>query len=256
MANQNRPVVPLMGSQLHSLKSKITGRDYDLYVLLPASYAETKRKKFPVLYAMDGQWDFKLLDATIGGLVYDKFIPEVILVGVTYSGENADYNGLRAMDYTPASAEGLAGSGDAPKFLQCMKEEIMPFVETEFRADPKQRILSGSSFAGSFTLYALFSEPELFFGYIPCCPAVPYADDFAFKHEAEYFAKRKDLPGRVSLAVGEVDRLAGPVKKFIKVLEGRKYEGLTLETMVVKDDGHASVKPEAFNRGLRFIFKG
>lgn len=255
MATQNRPLVTLVGSQVISLKSKNTGRDYDLYVLLPASYAETKRKKYPVLYAMDGQWDFKLLDAIIGGLVYDKFIPEVILVGVTYSGENADYNGLRAMDYTPVSVGGLAGSGDAPKFLQCLKEEIMPFVESEFRADAARRILSGSSFAGSFTLFALFSEPELFYGYMPCCPAVPYAEDFAFKHEAEYFAKRKDLPGRVSLAVGEVDRLAGPVKKFVKVLEGRKYEGLTLETMVVKDDGHASVKPEAFNRGLRFIFK-
>ena len=145
MAKPNQPVVPLMGSQLHSLKSKITGRDYDLYVLLPASYAETKRKKFPVLYAMDGQWDFKLLDAIIGGLVYDKFIPEVILVGVTYSGENADYNGLRAMDYTPASAEGLAGSGDAPKFLQCMKEEIMPFVEVGIPGRPE-----AADFVGQF----------------------------------------------------------------------------------------------------------
>ncbi len=255
MATQNRPLVTQAGSQVISLKSKNTGRDYDLYVLLPASYAETKRKKYPVLYAMDGQWDFKLLDAIIGGLVYDKFIPEMILVGVTYSGENADFNSLRAMDYTPVGYPDLPGSGDAPKFFKCMKEEIMPLIEGEFRADPHKRILSGSSFGGTYVLYSLFSEPELFFAYLPSSPAVPYGEDFAFKHEAEYFAKRKDLPVRMSMSVGEVEGLAGPVQKFIQVLKSRSYQGLALETMVVKEEGHASVKPEGYNRGLRFIFK-
>ena len=43
------------------------------------------------------------MDSILGGLVYDKFAPEMILVGITYSGENADYDGLRAMDLTPVA---------------------------------------------------------------------------------------------------------------------------------------------------------
>jgi hypothetical protein len=45
-------------------------------------------KKYPVLYILDGQWDFKLMDAVLGGLVYDNFAPEMF-AGITRSLGNA-----------------------------------------------------------------------------------------------------------------------------------------------------------------------
>src|ERR1022692_4380190 len=94
------PKVTIAGSELRTMKSTSTGRDNDLYIHIPSNYGQDKIKKDPVLYILDGQWDFKLMDSVLGGLVYDKFVPEMILVGITYSGEHADYDGLRAMDYT------------------------------------------------------------------------------------------------------------------------------------------------------------
>ena len=96
---QTFPRVEIKGSEIRSLKSKDTGRDYDLYVHLPSDLKSGK--KYPVLFVLDGQWDFKLLDSVYGGLNYDKFVPEMIIVGITYSGENPNYDALRAMDYTP-----------------------------------------------------------------------------------------------------------------------------------------------------------
>src|SRR5436853_327354 len=193
------PRVTIPGSEVRSLKSSNTGRSYDLYIHLPAGGAQDKEKKYPVLYVLDGQWDFKLLDSVYGGLLYDKFVPEMIIVGITYAGDNPNYDALRAMDYTPAAESRNPGSGDAPKFLAFLKKELVPFIETNYRADPAHRILMGSSLGGLFTLYAMFTEPTFFSGYISASPAVPYGDRFAFKQEAEYASKHHELPARLFL---------------------------------------------------------
>ena len=86
------PPVTLAGTELRSIHSINTGRDYDIYVRLPADYALMDKKQYPVLYVLDGQWDFKLYDSIYGGLYYDQFVPEMIIVGITYSGQNPDYD--------------------------------------------------------------------------------------------------------------------------------------------------------------------
>ena len=246
--------VSMPDTEVRQLKSAATGRNYDIYVQLPTGYAQSQ-KKYPVLYVLDGQWDFKLLDSIYGGLLYDGFIPEMIIVGITYSGANPDYNALRAMDYTPASDATIPGSGGAPKFLAFFKNELIPFIETNYRADASQRVLMGSSFGGTFTLYALFSEPGLFHGYVAASPVTVYGDRFAFTQEAEYAKSHKDLPVRLFVSVGALEDLKAPVEEFMQVLSQRGYTGLSLETRMIEGERHAGNKPEAFNRGLRFVFQ-
>jgi hypothetical protein len=229
---------------------------YDLYVRLPSGYALNAKKQYPILYVLDGQWDFKLLDSIYGGLYYDQFVPEMIIVGITYSGENPDYETLRAMDYTPVPDNSIPGSGDADKFLAFFKDGLIPFVETNYRVDPSQRTLMGSSFGGLFTLYAMFTDPTLFSGYVSASPAVPYGARAAFKQEAAYANQHQDLPVRLFLSVGELEPLSYPVQEFIQVLNERGYNGLEMRTMIIEGERHAGNKPESFNRGLRFIFQG
>jgi hypothetical protein len=248
------PKVTIAGSEVRTLKSTATGRDNDLYIHLPSNYSRDTTKKYPVLYILDGQWDFKLMDSVLGGLVYDKFVPEMILVGITYSGENADYEGLRAMDYTPTATREVKGSGNGPKFLKFLKSELIPFIEANYRADSSHRVLQGSSYAGLFTLYAMFAEPGLFSAYLSASPAVPYDNRYAFKQEAEYARAHKDLPVKLFLAVGGLEGLTEPVKEFMRTLQSRGYQGLKLETRVIEGERHAGNKPETFNRGLRFLF--
>lgn len=248
-----RVTLPL--TEVQQLHSSATGRDYDIYVRLPDGYEQDKNKQYPVIYSLDGQWDFKMLDSICGGLVYDKFMPEVIIVGITYSGEDADYGSLRALDYTPVRDLYFGGGGDGPKFLAFFKEQLIPFVESTYRADPSQRVLMGSSFGGTFTLYALFSDPALFQGYLSGSPVVVYGNRFAFKQEVEYADSHTELPVRLFITVGGAEELAYPVEEFMQVLRGRNYEGLALETLTVEGEGHASNKPESYNRGLRFLFR-
>lgn len=236
------------------MKSTSTGRDYDLYIHVPASYDQDKTKKYPVLYILDGQWDFKLMDSVLGGLIYDKFVPDMIMVGITYSGENVNYDSLRAMDYTPTAVQDAKGSGDGSKFLKFLKTELIPFVEANYRADPSHRVLQGSSLGGLFTLYAMFTDPGFFSAYVAASPAVQYGDRCAFKQEAEYAKSHKELAVKLYLAVGESEPLNAPVQEFMKTLQSRGYKDLRLETRVIEGERHSGNKPETFNRGLRFVF--
>lgn len=248
---QKYPPVVIRGSERLSLQSSETGRNYDLYIRVPSDLKSGK--KYPVLILLDGQWDFKLLDSIHGGLFYDKYIPEMVIVGITYSGENPNYDELRAMDYTPNVRKDVKGSGDASKFLQFIKKDVLPLVESDYNGDPTRRILMGSSLGGLFTLYAMFTEPILFYGYVAAAPAVSY-NNFSFEQEKQFFEKHKDLPIRLYIGVGDSEGLTEPVKKFIEIVKSRNYKDLKLETLIAKDERHAGNKPEIFNRGLRFVF--
>ena len=247
--------VTIPGTEVRQLESSKTGRSYDIYVRLPEEYGQNPGASYPVLYVLDAQWDFKLLDSIYGGLHYDKFVPAMIIVGITYSGDDPDYGSLRAMDYTPVRDVFFPGSGEGPKFLAFFKEELIPFIELEYRADSSRRVLMGSSFGGTFTLYAMFSEPGLFSGYIAGSPIVTFGNRDVYKQESAYASSQQELPVRLFLSVGELEEMARPVQEFMQVLREQSYAGLEMETRTIEGERHAGNKPEAYNRGLRFIFQ-
>ena len=247
------PAVSILGSHIRTIRSTDTGRTYDLYIR-PASPDSIKDGKVvPVLYGMDGQWDFKLYESAFGGLKYDGFLPDMVIVGITYSGKDPDYGKLREMDLTPVPFD-RPGQGDSPKFLSFLKKDVFPMIEKEYNGDPNNRVLSGSSLGGLFTLWTLFTEPVLFSGYIAAAPYVPYANNYLIDHEARFFKKNQRLGKRVYVTVGSEEDLEKPVRDFIKIIDQRLYRGLAFESRVIEGEGHASNKPESYNRGLRFIF--
>jgi hypothetical protein len=52
-----------------------------------------------------------------------------------------------------------------------------------------------------------------------------------------------------------MESLKLPVQKFMDVLRARNYTGFKMETRIIEGEGHASNKPEIYNRGLRFVFQ-
>ena len=87
-------------------------------------------------------------------------------------------------------------------------------------------------------------------------PVVTFGDQALLEQEKEYFSKRQDLPVRLFISVGSLEPLSYPVQSFVKVLDERNYKDLIWTSMVIDGEQHAGNKPEAYNRGLRFIFQG
>jgi predicted alpha/beta superfamily hydrolase len=247
------PAVTIPNTEVRSIHSKITGRNYDIYVYLPTSMRADPARKHPTLYLLDAQWDFKLLASIQGGLFYDKFVPDVMIVGITYSGPNANYDSVRAIDYTPKPGNN-PGSGQGPKFLSFIESELIPFVEKNYPSDPARRGLMGASLGGLFTLYAMFTRPELFAAYGAGSPAVTYANRSAFDAEAAYAAAHNDLAAKLFVMVGDQESLFAPVQEIVKTIQSRRYPSLTLESRVIAGERHSGNKPEGFNRAMRFLF--
>lgn len=247
-------------SHLRALPRSANGRDYLLYVSLPASYDQSPTKHYPVLYLCDGYWDFNLVTSFLGNLLYDQVIPEFIVVGIGYQGENPNVDALRAYDYTPVPdpAQDPAGknTGHAPEFLAVVAHEIIPFVEREYRADSSYRALGGSSYGGIFTLYTLFTSPGLFQAYIVPSPAVLWANEWIFGYE-ESFAKSGQSPRARLFMTGasaEWPHFLEPIQRFNARLRTRAYPTLEYEWRLIDGERHAGTKAESYNRGVRHAF--
>lgn len=250
------PEVSLGGTELRTITSaRVPGQIYNIQVNLPRSYANpATRSTYPVLYVLDGQWDFHLISAVYGGHFYDGFVPEMIIVGITWGGERPNVDSLRARDFSPTHEDRLPQSGGAAAFLSFIKDELIPFIEAEYPVRADDRALMGSSFGGLFTLYAMFHETDLFKRYMVSAPAIQWDDQVMARYEAEYAARHTDLPARVFMTLGEYENVEA-FDRFAATLRGRGYPGLELATHVVKGTGHAGHKPEGYNIGMQFLYK-
>lgn len=249
------PRVDIPGSEVRKITSAIVaGQEYELQVLLPGGY-KNSAKKYPVIYLMDAQWDFPLLKSLYGQHYYDGFIPEMIIVGVTWGGERPNPDSLRARDYTPTKEYWAPQSGGADQFLSFMKKELFPFMETNYKADSSNRTLMGCSLGGLITLYALFTQPDMFTGYAAASPAVGWDREVLNKFEQEFSQKKLTRPVRVYMTIGDVERSRPAYEKFAAHMISRNYPSVSLVSKVLENTGHSGTKTETFGRGLQHIFK-
>ncbi len=247
--------VKLPGTQTRKITSSIVaGQEYELHIMLPGNYSNTN-KYYPVVYLMDSQWDFPLATSIYGEQYYDGFIPPMIIVGVTWGGTNPKPDSLRARDYTPTNLKDIPQSGGAEKFLSFMKEELFPFIERNYRADKNDRTLMGCSYGGLFTLYALFSHPEMFQRYVATSPAYMWDNNMLYRAEEKFAANATNPPAKLFMCVGGVETSVDGFQKLTKHLQDRKYKTLEFESRVLENTGHSGTKAEGYTRGLQFAFK-
>ena len=245
--------VVMHGTQVLTIHSSIAGADYDLYIGLPRKYQDTTLR-FPVVYLLDGQYDFPLVNGICGDLYYDGFLPELITVGITWGGEHPNYDSLRTHDLTPTTIKQVPYTGNAPKFLAFIKGELIPYIDSKFRTDRKDRALMGSSLGGLFTLYTMFHETELFTRYILTSPSLQWDNDVVNTYEQAYHATHTRLPARVFMAVSALEGMDKRFNMFVEQVKSRSYKDLQLETRVLEGMGHAGSKPEGYTRGLQSVF--
>lgn len=237
------------------------GRAYQLHIALPESFDDEPGRRYPVLYLCDGYWDFPLVRNIVGNLRFDQAVPEMIIVGLGYAGDNPNFGRLRRWDLTPVAAT-YAGanydgpSGHAQDFLATIENDVIPLIERDYRGDPGYRVLAGSSLGGLFTVYAMFARPGLFAGYVAASPTAQWADDWLLGFEAEFHKSAQPLGVRLFVTAAEKD--PGMILEGAKRLDARMrasaYPGMTYQFRLVEGEGHSGTKAESYNRGLRFAF--
>ena len=254
------PEAPILGTRVRELRSSIVGQDYQLSVLLPDSYA-TSQARYPVLYLLDGNVTMAVCGVLAGFLTLERVVPELIVVGVGNPIRTGDEWGAhRVRDYTPVAAADWPGSGGGPQFFRFLRDELLPFIDTEYRTDPTDLALYGYSLGGLYVMYALLQQPALFRRYVAGSPAAFYGQRAIFACEAEYARGHTALPAKLFVEVGGLEDHADDhefyqaIQTFVAAVRDRNYTGLNMTFMVLDGETHVTGWPRSFTLGLKAVY--
>lgn len=251
------PPYSIFNTQIRFVHSQRVGRVFKIFINLPRHYQDELDRKYPALYLLDPGAHFGMTTDMQRLFEDGKGIEPVLTVGIGYESIVIDtLVKYRTTDMLPSpNRDGLGGG--APQFLAFIKEELIPFIEAEYRVSPEVRGICGASYGGMFGAYALVKAPELFNRYILISPTVGFGDGAFFTYEEEMAQGRTDLPARIYFAAGADegrDWMLDPLVKFEKQLRDRKYPSLSIELDIVAGENHATVGPIGIDRGLNRMF--
>lgn len=246
----------LYNIQVKVFHSAIIDDDFFIYISLPDGYAESV-KKYPVLYLLDADVSFGMAASIARYLQFGQTIPELIIIGIGYGALKRSGGNLRSRDYTISNRPNRPGSGGAPKFRTFLQEELIPYIDDEFRTNPDDRTINGYSSGGLFVLYTLFTEPDLFNRYIIGSPHLSWDNFRIFTVQEDAFNSIDDIDARLFMSVGSEESQETyfePIDKMVTLFEEKGYESLKLDTKVFDGGTHLICPPEALTYGLVSVF--
>lgn len=153
--------VTLSNTEVKYLQSRINKVNYRLYISLPKGY--NKNNTYPVIYLLDSDYSFAIAHNLFDHLSDRKDLPKAILVAIGYDNQTivpdyddtstlSNYKINRTRDYTPIKSISSDGygteynqfSGNASKFKQFFKNELMPYINAEYSVDGNNTIIGHS----------------------------------------------------------------------------------------------------------------
>lgn len=258
----------LAGTQVWSVPDPTSGRDYEVFVSLPASYESSTERRYPVLYVTDADYAFPIIRQIARRVNLDgPVIEEFILIGLSYA-RGDDGRVSRNRDYTPTPNGPSSGRdmvhGQGAAYQAYLKTQVLPFVEDRFRADPARRVFLGHSYGGLLGAQILFTDPTLFHSYILGSPSFWFDQRHIMTMEADYARSHRDLPAEVFMYVGSYERpgdsrrntrvdMVGGVQDMERVLRTRAYPSLQVRSTILDDEDHLTVAPVGFTRALMAV---
>jgi predicted alpha/beta superfamily hydrolase len=255
---QTRPEYPrveIRDTERRALASKHVGREFEVDVFLPRDYRKTDQR-YPVIYVLDAEYNFGCVAYIARRLIKNKDIPSVLLVGIAYDTTYEDFYEKRMIDSTPVSKVHGYHTGGAEPFTKFIEDELIPFVNREYRTIPGDRTIVGHSIGGFYGSFLLFRHPGLFQKYLIVSPSLWFSNRVIFDYEKEYAQEDQPLSAAIYLASGalETPNIKDNSIEFGQVLEARKYPGLKLKSVIMEGEHHRSIFPLAFTRGLQYLF--
>lgn len=166
-----------------SIESKELNQTREIMVYTPLGY-DNEYALYNVIYVFDAQ-NRELFDYVTSVANMSKEAGQgLIVVGVKATTIFEEVNGkktwvyARNSDLLPEDTKRLGGrKGNLNNFLAYVKNEVIPFVETNYRLLPGKTAI-GHSLSASFVTYALTQHPDMFDNYVAVSPNLEYDDEF------------------------------------------------------------------------------
>ena len=237
--------------------SKILNEDRIVFLSTPPSY--DRQRRYPVLYLTDGQFNFEEARSSAGFLSRNVLIPQMIVVGVVNKDRTRDLYATRADFKRGATVIPFPNSGDGDNFLAFIAEELIPWVDANYRTTPL-RLLAGHSAGGNFALHAMRMKPMLLQAIIAISPWLAWDDHREIRALAPFLAEAK-TPVRAlffsyTSPAHDGPDMKGDIDALSAALRARNDPALRWAMATYPDETHDSTFVKGFYDGLRMIFAG
>ncbi|HEY0437131.1 MAG TPA: alpha/beta hydrolase-fold protein [Phenylobacterium sp.] len=249
VVSENPPLAP--GYTRLVVHSERIGRDFAVSVNAPTAKVFLPGQKLPAIYALDNGYG---VAGPQGALLSNTSAMEpAIVVSVGYLPGQAGFRNTDLL-HNKLTQNGSTIGGGGAAFEAFLLEDLKPFIEAKYPADPARSVLFGHSFGGLFAANVFADRPDAFFGYI-IGSASAWADPTLIARVAA--AAPKAHGRRIYLSVGEKESAAKPgggtqmtdgYDGLLKALKGQP--GVILKTQLYKGETHLSYYPRLVTDGF------
>jgi predicted alpha/beta superfamily hydrolase len=255
-AQSNSPLIQF-GEQ-HVLHSKILNEDRPYWVCLPPSCqsnADRGSQKYPVLYLLDGEWNFEWACEVVRFMSGSLEIPELIIVGIP------NMNQDRERDLTPTHDTNDVSSGGGELFERFLNEELAPEINAKYQT-VLYRILAGHSMGGALAADVFLRQTNGFQACLAIDPSL-WWDNEVLVQRARKFVPRRNSRSSIFIATANWPRsldptntMTGPSELFVSILKTNSSPGICVGYRHFESEDHGSSRLMGLYDGLRFIFDG
>ncbi|CAF0987814.1 unnamed protein product [Rotaria sp. Silwood1] len=209
-----------------------------IWIYLPRSYSTDLNRRYPVVYAHDGQNLFDVSTSFSGEWGIDESLDtlsqELIVIGIDNGGSE------RINELTPFSNTNYGG-GQADNYLNFIVEKLRPYINSHFRTKPEREntAILGSSLGGLCSFYAAVRHEDIF-GLIGV-----FSPSFWFTNDIYTYVQNhrfKNSPPRLYFVGGQLESstMISDIQRMVNLLKNTTKEyrdDKNQLTMIVAADG-------------------
>jgi predicted alpha/beta superfamily hydrolase len=257
---QNVELFNHISNEVITMPSKVLKQERQIYIHVPKQDSANPARTFPVLYLLDGENHFHILSAYIDYLSHYDIIPPIMVVGIISKDRRKDLTPTKStIDYFGKVDSTYSTSGGNENFFRFMHEELMPYVETNYKAG-SYKIFAGHSFGGITTINCMLTHPDLFNAYIAISPSLWWGSKYILKLTENKLTKSLYLNKKLFYSVGnegikDPDSFHTDMLRFDSLIVNRAPKGLLYKYKCYPEESHMSEPIVAYYDALRFIYQ-
>jgi hypothetical protein len=245
-----------VSNNLHLIHSRVLNQDRQIYIHVPKLDSADTNHALPVLYLLDGENHFHILSAYIDYLRHWGFIPPIIVVGIVSVDRVRDLTPTNSMiNFDGKVDSNYKTSGGNEKFFNFIKQELMPYVETNYRTS-SFKIFAGHSFGGLTVINCMLMYPDMFDAYIAISPSLWFGNKYVLQLAEEKLPQMSLNGKRLFYSVGNEDgTFRDDLLKFDTLFKRNGLKTVEHEYKFYPSEDHMTEPIPAYYDALRFVYR-
>lgn len=235
----------LAGSFSHAFTSEVMGDSFQIVVSLPFGYAQSEAD-FPLLLTLDGDVMFGMASEVPRLMSFERSAPPMVVASIVY-GDFQRWLAGRQRDFH-------SKDGGAARFLTALAQEIVPFLQSQYRINEGDKALYGHSSGGLFAVFAAAHKPSLFQRILASSPSLEEELEWA----GELLEQMTENPDKLPKIYISADKSETAMQTAIAPFDAMLSLGANTGRYrydIIDQGGHMAVIPNAYGRGLRWLYE-